>query len=78
MPLTTESAARKDRTQPTEANFQHRHYAEIARIIRAMHGHLGLHMSSADVTATAQHFADELAGSNPRFDRSRFLAACKP
>lgn len=78
MPLKPETAARKDRAQPTAPSFEHRHYAELARIIRAMHGHLGLHMSTDDVTATAQHFADELAGSNPRFDRSRFLAACKP
>lgn len=27
-------------------------------------------------TMEHRHFADELAGTNPRFDRKRFLAAC--
>ena len=66
MPLSTESAARKDRTQPTAPSFQHRHYAELARIIREeCMGH-----------AIAIKFADNLERTNPRFDRDRFLAAC--
>jgi hypothetical protein len=28
------------------------------------------------LTHTAHHFADELAQTNPRFDRQRFLRAC--
>ncbi len=79
MPLKPETAARKDRAQPTDANFQHRHYAELARIIRNMpkvsnqeHGFIDIR---DDV---AEEFADQLATGNPRFDRSRFLAACRP
>ena len=69
--LTIESAARKDRTQPTDANFQHRHFAEIARVIRTLPGAPDI------IDDVAEHFADELARTNPRFDRKRFLAACK-
>ncbi len=79
MTLKPEAAARKDRTQPTDANFQHRHFAEIARIIRNLdsvhNGEQGFIDIRSDV---ANHFARELAGSNPRFDRDRFLTACQP
>lgn len=66
--LTPESALRKDRT--THATLQHRHFAEIARIIALLGGE--------DLTPqnVASHFADELANSNPRFDRTRFMRAC--
>ena len=65
--LTPESALRKDRT--TTAQLEHRHFAEIARIIRYM-------ANRAAQEETALHFARELAGTNPRFDRARFLRAC--
>jgi len=72
--LTTAGALAKDRTQPTAPSFQHRHYAEIARIIRGMFPH-----ATTDAPyqrKVAQHFAAELAHTNPRFDRARFLRAC--
>lgn len=70
MALTTESAARKDRTTGKGAELQHRHFAFIAATI-------------ADIQAAgarkqmAEHFADACQHSNPHFDRARFLAACK-
>lgn len=68
--LTTASALRKDTTQPTRARFQHAHFAEIARIIR----------SSSDDRNKAYwiaFFTNELAGTNPKFDRARFIKACE-
>lgn len=67
--LTTESAARKDRTSGKSATLQHRHYACIASIIREL-----APVQRRDVVAL--HFADQLRFTNPRFDRDRFLKAC--
>lgn len=79
MSLTPETAARKDRTQPSGNEMQHRHFATIAAIIRDMDfvhtGTQGFVDIREDV---ATHFANGLARTNPRFDRKRFLAACKP
>lgn len=67
MPLTNESATRKDvRSNITE--MQHRHFACIAAIIRAMPAHV-------NKTQIAEHFAKELAKTNSRFDRDRFMRA---
>jgi hypothetical protein len=78
MPLTTESAARKDRTQPSGNSMQHRHFAEIARIIRELDSvHTGTQGFVNVREDVAAHFANQLAHTNPRFDRERFLAACK-
>lgn len=74
MPLTTESAARKDKTQGASATLEHRHFAFIAATIASMPD-----FSSSLRTAklsTASTFADACAGTNPRFDRARFFAAC--
>jgi DNA-binding GntR family transcriptional regulator len=65
--LTAESALRKDRT--TSGQLQHRHFAEIARIIAAM--------PAKDRNNAAIHFAEHLKWTNPRFDRGRFLRACE-
>ena len=67
--LTIKSANRKD-IRTGKADLQHRHFCTIAAIIRRLPdaGH------RADM---ALHFADELATTNPRFDRERFLAACR-
>jgi len=47
--------------------FHHRHYVEIARILRKL-----------DASPTlVSHFASELAGSNPNFDARRFTAAAR-
>ena len=73
--LTPESALRKDKRQSTSPSFQHRHYAEIARIIRDMRQD-GDELTGSEVDHIAQIFARELRGTNPHFDRSRFLRAC--
>jgi hypothetical protein len=73
--LTPESAARKDRAQPSGDAMQHRHFATIAAIIR---NRFGERQTSTEWTQDdiANAFADELARTNPRFDRARFLRAC--
>lgn len=68
MPLTTESALRKDRNTG-KATMEHRHFATIAAILRDM-PELETHYGRA------RYFATQLAKTNPRFDRARFLRAC--
>lgn len=65
--LTPESALRKDRR--TSGQLEHRHFAEIARII----ANTPAKMPRGWI---ARYFAEQLAGTNPRFDRARFLRAC--
>jgi len=72
--LTQESAARKDRTTGATTELQHRHFAFIAAVIKAMPSHAPT--LRAQKRSTALAFADACAGSNPRFDRQRFMAAC--
>lgn len=69
--LTQQSALRKDQT--TRCEMQHRHFAEIARAISSATFHGFNHKQQR---AMADMFAHELAGTNPRFDRARFLRAC--
>ena len=71
MPLTKESAARKDR-RTGKAAMQHRHFATIADIIRALPD-----VTDLEQRRIADHFAKELADTNPNFDRERFMAACR-
>ncbi len=66
MPLKTDAAARKDRNSG-KGDLQHRHFATIATCLRNIH---------AD-TYTINGMADELAETNPKFDRGRFIAACR-
>lgn len=70
MALTDKAARRKDLRQPTQVSFQHRHYAEIARIIRELPQGDDLRVG------IAQHFARELRGTNELFNKERFIAAC--
>lgn len=65
--LTAASALRKDRR--TSGQLEHRHFAQIARIIAT-------EFPRARIRQTAGAFADGLARTNPRFDRARFLRAC--
>ena len=77
MPLTIESAARKDRRNATgdlDGTLQHRHFAVIAGIIADMPSHAATLRSAKRSVALA--FADKLANTNSRFDRQRFLRAC--
>ena len=51
--------------------FQHRHFVCIAEIIAAARGKFG----KDDTRIIAEHFADGLRGTNPSFDRQRFVSA---
>jgi len=75
MPLTAESALRKDQTNGHgSAKLEHRHFAFIAATIKAMPDHAATLRTQKRSVALA--FADACAGTNPRFDRARFLRAC--
>lgn len=69
--LTTEAASRKDERTGL-ADMQHRHFATVAAIIRTMPEIPG----DGTRERVAEHFANELVRTNPRFDRGRFLKAC--
>ena len=71
--LTTDSALRKD-LRTGLSNLDHRHFTTIAAIIKMMDG--ANYSAESPRWLTAQHFANELAATNPRFDRARFLKAC--
>lgn len=75
--LSTHAAASKDRR--TEAvKLEHRHFATIAGIIRQMDKvHNGEHGFIDIREDVAEEFAAALARTNPRFDRERFLSACR-
>ncbi len=76
MPLTAESAARKDRTTANGGpELQHRHFAFIAATFAACKPEAGTPEISF-WCMTVDHFASACADSNPRFDRRRFLTAC--
>jgi hypothetical protein len=75
MALKTASANRKDiSTARNGVELQHRHFSFIAATI----AELG---QSADMEGlapvVARAFADACERTNPKFDRERFLAACK-
>lgn len=72
MALTTEAALRKDRTS-AKSTMEHRHFATVAAVIRraTFHG-----FNQEEQRRMADQFAHELAGTNPKFDRARFLRAC--
>lgn len=67
MALSTEAALRKDRLG--KSSMEHRHFATVAAIIHAIE-------DEGERQRMAEHFADELRSTNPRFDRKRFIAAC--
>lgn len=76
MALTTEAATRKDKTTGL-SEMQHRHFATVAAIIASMSKVNNQEHGFIDVREdVAEHFADELAKTNPRFDRARFMRAC--
>ena len=70
MALSTAAAARKDKTTG-KVEMQHRHFTTIAAIIA------GLRVHEPSRSHIIKHFADELAATNPKFDRTRFIAACR-
>jgi len=74
MALSAKAAHAKDAGKV--ADLQHRHFATIATFIAQMdHGPSTFGQWSRDDIAA--HFADKLAATNPKFDRARFLAACR-
>lgn len=74
--LSTSAALNKDRNTG-KASMEHRHFATIAAIIASMDSvHNGTHGFIDIRQDVAEHFADELRATNPKFDRKRFLAAC--
>ncbi len=75
MPLTPESAFRKDQRFDL-SKLQHRHYAAIAAIIACLDLDT-IEQETAGMNArVAEHFALCLLRGNPRFDRARFIRAC--
>lgn len=73
--LKPEAAARKDALGASHpATLQHRHFAVIAGILADLGPNQGVFDNQR--LSIAGHFADELAGTNPNFDRARFLKAC--
>ena len=76
MPLKPDAAARKDAKGANEpATLQHRHFAVIAGILANLdRDSLGL--TQGQHQNIAEDFADNLANTNPKFDRRRFMVAC--
>jgi hypothetical protein len=75
MTLTTESALRKDKRgagRTLNGTLQHRHFAVIAGILADQCEH----MPQEQWSLMCNRFADQLAYTNARFDRHRFLMAC--
>jgi len=75
--LTSAAALRKD-TANASSDMQHRHFATVAAIIKSMDlVQNGTGQGFVDARQdVAEHFATQLARTNPRFDRARFLRAC--
>lgn len=77
MPLSASAALSKDR-RTGSTPMQHRHFTTIAKIIRDMDKvHNGEHGFVDIREDVAEEFANALARTNPRFDRERFLSACR-
>jgi len=78
MPLTTESAARKDRRvslADAPPRMTHQHFAYLAAVVRAMPSHApNLRAQKESVTSA---LAEALRLTNPNFSRARFVAACQ-
>ena len=75
--LSEKAATAKDK-RTGKADMQHRHFATVATILSRItcYGPDGA-ISTEAHKQLCERFADELAGTNPRFDRARFLAACE-
>lgn len=69
MPLTKTAARAKDKRSKI-GELQHRHFATIAALISKCR-------DSALRDEMAQYMGNSLRLTNPRFDRARFIAACK-
>lgn len=78
MSLTTQSAHRKDIRSGKGARMEHRHFSFIAATIAEMPIFEGGTSKLAKFSRQeiADMFAEACRGSNPRFDRERFMRAC--
>lgn len=80
MPLTTESAARKDKTQGAGATLEHRHFAFIAATLASVKPANGIYEGSVfyheQWNDLVKAFGESCRATNPKFDRNRFYAAC--
>jgi hypothetical protein len=74
MPLTEQSALRKDQSTGNSVRLEHRHFAFIAATIKGMPDHAP--SLRAQKASCACAFAAACAKTNPRFDQARFLKAC--
>ena len=59
--------------------FEHRHYKKIAAAINAVCDNMSDNgvMTQAAYQYFVFKFADEMRGTNPNFNRERFIAACQ-
>lgn len=70
--LTNKTANRKDiRTASNGVQMQHRHFALIAAILNNLQPKL----DESEFATVVDQFWRDLAATNPRFDRDRFIAA---
>ena len=75
MPLKPQAALDKDKLGARHpATLQHRHFAVIAGILAEPKARGADPKQHATV---CEHFANELAKTNPNFDPKRFLIACE-
>lgn len=73
--MTTKPHGKDISTAARGVSLEHRHFAFIAATIAAMPDHApSLRAQKASVAAS---FADACAGTNAKFSRSRFIAACQ-
>lgn len=76
--LNDKSALRKDRKSAGNfCDMQHRHFAFVAGIIASFARDGGIVGDCDFRDNVAELFADAFAKTNTRFDRARFLRACK-
>ena len=71
--LSAKAANRKD-LSAKPATMTHQHFRQIAAILRRMPTHAATLRVQRDSCIAA--FAEGLSGTNPNFDRARFVAAC--
>jgi len=74
MALTETAVTLKD-IRTGKADMEHRHFATIAAIIRNCDKGLIPCSTNATRQFMAELFADELADTNPKFNRARFIRA---
>jgi hypothetical protein len=74
MALSDKAAKNKDELGGDGSAFQHRHYAFVASVIKAMPSFAESLRTQKQSCALA--FSEAFSRTNPRFNRIRFLRAC--